>query len=195
MPGYAATQCRLVRHTGEFRFSAQYWWGPKTGPHLHVVRLALPEADEDNWGIEAAKRHKDEAFALRCECGAAPEEPGDWSTGKHRLWSTEDGELHPGDMFWASWLHHDGKCKYWDNCNDPRGHLLVVLPNGHHWDIDSRANNCTLPNDRTHRCWVRTGEPPHITAGKVGHTCSAGAGSIMSGDYHGFLKDGILTAG
>lgn len=193
MPGYPATTCRMVHETGEFRFDGTYWWGPKTGPHLHVIRFQMPEATVDAWGIDVARQHRDEVFALRCDCGAAPEEGGDYSTGKHRLYDTEGGDLHPGDMFWEDCYHHDGKCHWWDNC--PGQHLHVVLPNGHHWDIDSRARNCTLPNDRTHRCWVRTGEPPRVTVGKGGVTCSAGAGSIMSGDYHGFLRDGILTAG
>ena len=111
---------------------------------------------------------------------------------RDRLYDTPTGRPAPGDMYWLD-CHHKGECHYWDNCTGP--HLWVVLPNGIEWDIDSRCRNCTLGNDRTHRCWVRTGEPPNVTAGKGGHTCSAGAGSIAAGDYHGFLRDGVLTAG
>jgi hypothetical protein len=74
-------------------------------------------------------------------------------------------------------------------------HLVVVCPNGYTWDIDSRASNCTMPYDYNHRCWVRHGDPPKITVDKNGVTCAAGAGSILAGDYHGFLQNGILTAG
>ena len=74
-------------------------------------------------------------------------------------------------------------------------HLVVILPNGQPWNIDSRASNCTLPYDYEHRCWVRHGEPPNITVDKNGLTCAAGAGSIMAGDYHGFLQNGALTTG
>lgn len=81
------------------------------------------------------------------------------------------------------WKGADGRC------------LAVILPNGREWMIDAEASNCTRKGDRTHKCWVRHGEPPNITVGKDGETCDAGAGSIMAGDYHGFLRDGVLTEG
>lgn len=73
--------------------------------------------------------------------------------------------------------------------------LHVILPNRQPWNIDSRASNCTMPYDYTHRCWVRHGEPPNVTVDKNGLTCAAGAGSIMAADYHGFLQNGALTPG
>jgi hypothetical protein len=48
-------------------------------------------------------------------------------------------------------------------------------------------------NPRPHKCWVRHGEPPNHTVDKRGNTCGAGAGSILSGSYHGFLRDGSFT--
>jgi len=78
----------------------------------------------------------------------------------------------------------------------PDGHsLVVVLPNGHQWHVDMRCSNCTMPNDNKHRCWVRHGDvrKGEITVDKNGRTCSAGAGSIQSGDYHGFLRDNHLV--
>lgn len=73
--------------------------------------------------------------------------------------------------------------------------LWVVLPNGHVWCIDGRASNCTMPDDDEHRCWVRHGSPEDgtLTVDKAGHTCKAGAGSILAGNYHGFLEDGALV--
>jgi hypothetical protein len=71
--------------------------------------------------------------------------------------------------------------------------LEVILPDLTPWNIDSRAHNCTMPADFDHRCWVRHGEPPAITVDKNGLTCAAGAGSIQSGGYHGFLRDGRLV--
>ena len=68
-------------------------------------------------------------------------------------------------------------------------HLVVVLPNGDHWHIDSRASNCTLPDDNEHRCWIRHGEPPNITVDKNGNSCGCGC-SIESTTYHGFLRNG-----
>lgn len=115
-----------------------------------------------------------------------------------RLYDTADGEPAPGDLFWADWKHWPEPCSSWrvpttcgagwSNC-DGR-HLIAVLPNGQHWDIDSRASNCTLLEDQEHRCWVRTGDPPALTAGKGGRTCSAGAGSISVPGWHGFLVAG-----
>lgn len=95
--------------------------------------------------------------------------------------------LPVGAMWVADWFP---KNFYWDNKTD--GHLHVKTPGGE-WNIDSRASNCTLPQDRTHRCWVRHGEPPNITVDKNGDTCAAGAGSIICGNYHGFLRNGELT--
>lgn len=61
------------------------------------------------------------------------------------------------------------------------------------WHIDSRANNCTMPEDKEHRCWCRhgtVGETVHVD--KVGNTCAAGAGSIGVPGFHGFLHHGVL---
>lgn len=107
-------------------------------------------------------------------------------------------DLQPGDMFFVPYYHRAYKHGYcpWDDCDDPRGHLMVVLPCGHIWDIDTRAKNCDRKDDRSHRCWVRHGEPPDITVDKAGGpTCRAGAGSIQCwcGSYHGHLTGGVLT--
>jgi hypothetical protein len=64
---------------------------------------------------------------------------------------------------------------------------------GGEWIIDSRASNCTMPEDTEHRCWVRHGEAPDFHVDKNGKTCNAGAGSIKCGSYHGFLQNGFLT--
>lgn len=73
--------------------------------------------------------------------------------------------------------------------------LVCKLPDGHHWIIDSRCNNCGSPNDDEHWCWVRHGKPEDGTlhVDKNGLTCSAGAGSIQSGNFHGFLHNGQIT--
>jgi len=98
-------------------------------------------------------------------------------------------QLPIGAMFYLTFSgghceNHDPPCER---------HLVVICPNGHWWNIDSRCSNCTLKDDKAHRCWVRHGEPPNITVDKNGLTCSAGAGSIQAGDYHGFLQNGSLT--
>lgn len=67
----------------------------------------------------------------------------------------------------------------------------------HHWYIEHRASNCTKPEDRDHRCWVRHGTiGDKLTVDKNGLTCAAGAGSFFMGpnnEWHGFLREGKLT--
>ena len=122
----------------------------------------------------------------------------DWSDGTgysmDRIYRRTDtgeemtlSEATPGAMWYADWMLELGH----DEWVGPDGHSLVVkCPNGTDWAIDSRASNCTLPNDSKHKCWIRHGTPPNITVDKNGLTCAAGAGSIQAGDYHGFLRAG-----
>lgn len=124
-----------------------------------------------------------------------------------KLWDTPNGDLEPGCIFWSDWEHwdediksseRDGKkivwgtptpCRAgWSNC-DGR-HLRAIVPGGHDWNMDGRASNCGSPEDQEHRCWVREGEPPMVTVGKGGNTCKAGAGSIATPNWHGFLRGG-----
>jgi hypothetical protein len=108
------------------------------------------------------------------------------------LYNTPSGKPEPGDLYWSRW-HQGNKCPFWDNCDGL--HLWAILPNGDHWDIDSRASNCTMRDDRTHRCWIRHGSPEEgtIHVDKNGHTCAAGAGSIAVEGWHGFLHHGQFT--
>lgn len=100
-----------------------------------------------------------------------------------------DDRPAPGSMFWIRFS--GGACSTHEPPCDR--HLMVVCPDGHCWDIDSRAKNCTMKDDKVHRCWVRHGEPPKITVDKKGLTCKAGAGSIQTPDWHGFLRNGELV--
>lgn len=125
------------------------------------------------------------------------------SSSRSQLYRLPDGrevdshELPPGALYDAHWLHEcypmpDGIC------------LAAVCPNGHTWIVDSRASNCTMPEDKVHRCWIRHGDPKtgNVHVDKDGCTCAAGAGSIMCGSdagtpghYHGHLHNGAFTAG
>lgn len=94
-----------------------------------------------------------------------------------------NGEKLPPGAVWASnpdWGYPTGE--------DGRA-LWCQLPDGHVWGIDGMANNCTMRDDTVHRCWVRRGRPEDGTlhVGKDGHTCAAGAGSIATPKFHGFL--------
>jgi hypothetical protein len=100
----------------------------------------------------------------------------------------------PGAMFW--WDIHDQQAD--DHVAGSRyfvsgPQLTVILPDFHPWTIDGRASNCGKPADFEHRCWIRHGEPPAITVDKQGLTCEAGAGSIQTGSWHGYLRDGQLV--
>lgn len=132
-----------------------------------------------------------------CSCG----DPKCTDTSQRAIWRRTDtgaeGDLYnheifpPGAMWFAPW--------YTDVYAGFDGRCLVVRTPGGDWIIDSEASNCTRKGDKTHRCWVREGEPPNVTVGKGGETCAAGAGSILqekrgghSRDYHGFLRNGYL---
>ena len=116
-------------------------------------------------------------------------EPRGFKNGEEHKYTHEFGV---GAMWRATWYPRN---MTWNNETEP--HLIVCCPNGpeatRDWDIDSRASNCGLPEDRLHRCWVRRGEPPNLTVDKAGVTCAAGAGSIALPNWHGFLRNGELT--
>jgi hypothetical protein len=91
----------------------------------------------------------------------------------------------PGAM-WDAWWYGSFK-------GDDGRSIVVVCPGGHEWLIDGRAKNCTMLEDWEHRCWIRHGVPPNLTVDKNGKTCAAGAGSIQTQNWHGFLRNGELV--
>jgi hypothetical protein len=135
--------------------------------------------------------HDDPRWPRICKCGRpfSPDDP--WQEWSERLYQRADtGRLltlreAPDGAMWDAW---------WMPWKGPDGRsLMVKCPGGHEWSVDSRASNCTMRDDNEHRCWVRHGEPPVITVDKNGLTCQAGAGSILTGNYHGFLRNGQFT--
>lgn len=137
----------------------------------------------------------DPRWPTHCACGEAFVDADAWQVFTERIWARadtgEENTLHafgPGAMWDATW-HHDVPA--W--CGFDGRAIIVKLPNGHDWAIDGRASNCTLKDDTEHRCWIRHGEPPHLTVDKNGRTCAAGAGSIASDGWHGFLRNGMLV--
>jgi len=105
----------------------------------------------------------------------------------------------PAGACWNAWWVADRRKDGPTGCGymvgpDHRS-LVVKCPDGHEWMIDSRASNCTLPNDNTHQCWVRHGRPEDgdLHVDKNGNTCAAGAGSIQTQKWHGFLHSGHLS--
>lgn len=197
---------RFIQEIGT-RASLRVYWGEgctKYGCHDSTVPL-VDSQKLDDWDLGGKPEdYAADQWPTHCECCGAPVPAMDsgikvnYQVHRKRLYDNDSGTPEPGDLYWARWKHEpdwkgNPRVCPWDNCNDPRGHLIVVLPNGNEWDIDSRASNCTMPTDKAHRCWVRHGEPPNVHVDKNGHTCQAGAGSILSGDYHGFLHNGEFT--
>jgi hypothetical protein len=122
-------------------------------------------------------------------------------------WRPRGGEYEPrrnwrsnrdeeGKPFPAPKEGEGGRCRFVDRPGKDGRVLICRLPDRTDWVIDSRANNCTLPLDDKHWCWVREGRPEDgtLNIGKGGRTCSAGAGSIATGGYHGFLRHGRLVS-
>lgn len=98
-----------------------------------------------------------------------------------------------GAMWFADWLD--------DHYAVPQlEHVLVVKTPGGDWVVDGQSSNCTLSDDvrqERHHCWIIEGKLPDvksISVTKNGNTCQAGAGSILIGNYHGFLRNGWLEA-
>lgn len=98
----------------------------------------------------------------------------------------------PGAMFDAWWLPREPP---WCGL-DGRALSVKLPPDGHVWHVDTRASNCTR-RDEPCDCWCRHGEPPKVTVDKHPEpgqvTCAAGAGSIQTPRWHGFLRDGALV--
>jgi hypothetical protein len=130
-------------------------------------------------------------------CGGPFDSADQWQVNAHQLYrGSPDGKLYttrdmPVGAMWDAWW----MAKY-PQYTGADGIALMVRTPGGEWMVDSRCSNCTLPDDHVHKCWVRHGDPRtgNIHVDKNGVTCSAGAGSIISGSYHGFLHNGELTS-
>ena len=98
------------------------------------------------------------------------------------------------DAWWISERRKDGPTGCGCHIGPDHRSLIVKCPDGHDWLIDGRASNCTRKHDNKHHCWVRHGKPEDGTlhVDKNGDTCQAGAGSIMTPKWHGFLHNGHL---
>lgn len=194
-------QTRFISHIGTRAYLRVYWStndnGLCEGYGYHNSSTLLTASDkpwDHELGGEVAD-HPRESFGTACErCGAARPDEANFMVSRKPLYDTASGNPEPGDLYYADWYgcaEGHGCVWGWTNC-DGR-HLFCILPTGEQWDIDGRANNCTMRDDKTHRCWIRHGEPPNVHVDKNGFTCAAGAGSIAVPKYHGFLHHGVLT--
>jgi hypothetical protein len=166
-------------------------WSGDRDYHPLETNTSIVDDDGKIGGVIDAN---DPRWPTHCLCG----HKFDDSVGKQyfpqRLYRRVDtGELYtlrdaPVGAMWltdySGFAGPDGKC------------LHVRLPGKHDWMVDSRASNCTKPDDKEHRCWVRHGDPKtgNVHVDKNGLTCDAGAGSIVVPGFHGFLHNGHIVS-
>lgn len=197
---------------------SQYGHNAQSGPVDQVPYRQVPREDRDGWVWESgpspsAYRGSPSWPATCAECGYefSTEMPDDavvlssrdnWQvhvdpiyrrvdTGEEFVW----GSAAPGAMR-DSWgrTGPDGIALQ-VRCPRADGSPSTIVDD---WNVDSRASNCTKRDDSEHYCWVRHGDP-HATPPTVyvdkdaPNTCDAGAGSIQTHRWHGFLRDGKLV--
>lgn len=171
--------------------------------NAHVPLFDVPETYEfDEQANSRVYRHQgpqsregvpsEYAWPTACECGYIFKESDEWQVFSDHLYRrTDTGEIltldgaGPGAMWNSEYLNDNAMMTGPDGLS-----LTVKCPNGREWLIDGPCSNCGSPDDKVHKCWCRHGTPPQITVDKDCNTCSAGAGSIQAGDYHGFLRNG-----
>lgn len=140
---------------------------------------------------------RDERWPTHCECGFEYSDDDHWQVNQDPIYTAEDGremtlrEAPAGAIWVATWMPE------WAGVNGGRGPAYVVkLPDGHEWMPGMNATNCDRKG-QDHDCWCVHGEAPLLTVDKNPEpgrtTCSAGAGSIASPGWHGFLTNGELV--
>lgn len=158
---------------------------------LKIVPVILNER-----GCIGEQPHPDHASPLwpkTCVCGYEFRPHHNWQVIPERIYRRNDTgsettlrDAPPGAIWNADW--------YPDEWKGPDGLALIArCPDGQDWFIDGRASNCTMPGDKIHKCWCRHGAPPDLTVDKNGNTCNAGAGSIQTRNWHGFLRGGFFV--
>jgi hypothetical protein len=213
-------QARFIQEIGTRGYLRVYWGdncvncgGSKARGYHNTQKLlsiSPKKEDWDAWG--KVKDYKPEQFGSMCDhCPALvpqntlkygfDEVPAvryndvpHYQIFHTRNYSSASGDPEEGDLYLTTWYgcRERGRCIYgWENCDGQ--HLFAIVPGGDIWDIHSRASNCTMPQDNKHRCWVLHGTPPNVTVDKNGLTCAAGAGSIQTRNWHGFLQNGRFT--
>lgn len=122
----------------------------------------------------------DSRWPLVCpHCNKPFEATDTWQVFVDHLYQRDTGEVialrdaQPGDLWDAWWMPDSYKNKQDNLC------LVLKLPNNHDWMIDGGSQQNPAPG-----AWTRTGTPPKISASP----------SILAADYHGWLKDGVLSS-
>lgn len=197
------TKVFYLEPTGHDRVWLRRYEGGSTCPSggYHQAMVLIGEEPESTRAIGDHHPHDDERWPGNCEkCGNPFSEHDEWQRFRRAIYRRVDtgeemviADAPVGACWNAQWFVEDRKPGFYVG---PDGRCLVVKTPGGEWMIDSRASNCTMPEDNEHKCWVRHGRPEDGTlhVDKNGLTCAAGAGSILCGNYHGFLHNGHLTS-
>ena len=178
-------ECYMIEPTGEAQVGLTRWAYVKEKPcpldaggteGSHEAEVIVREKS----GWRAAD--DDPRYPTHCACGYEFVADDERYMGVTRLiWRRpETGEevtlssddTPPGAMFWADWHHTKGSIYHEQRGGGP--HLHVLTPGGT-WDLDAVASNG--PG------WEWHGTPPKVTARP----------SIIVGNFHGWLTDGVLT--
>jgi hypothetical protein len=185
------------------RYLRRFVHSRNSGGHYHDAWTLIGEVmDKRNLVIRDGKGDfdGDPRWPTKCDkCDYVFREHDQWQIFYDRIYVRKDTgekmtlrEAPPGAMWDATWMSSRDSARW----HGPDGKFLIaVCPGGHHWHIDGKASNCTKPSDEVHKCWIRHGEPPNLTVDKNGDTCAAGAGSIQTPNWHGFLRNGVFTTG
>ena len=206
-------KCFMVEPTEfQWRLLRRYNSSTDATGHYHDAKTLIGKAPII-WGESGGRRvilgddlptepHDDPRWPTVCPCGYTFVDTDHWQVFTDPIYTRQDtGEevslrkLPPGGMYWAWWFEDipylcgpDGKC------------LIVALPSDGGddlWMVDGPCSNCPTPEDKKHRCWCRHGVPPNVTVDKNPEpgqtTCTAGAGSIGTKRWHGFLRQGYLV--
>jgi hypothetical protein len=194
-------QCFMIRKVNRCRQSLRRFvfdsQCPATELHIHDASTPIEDGEiEDSDRGYRSKTveppHDDPRWPTHCACGYEFQPNDEWQLFHDRIYEREDtseectlrnppvGAMWDCDWLAESWHGDDGRC------------IAVMTPGGQ-WIIDSKASNCTRPDDYEHKCWVRHGVPPNLHVDKSGNTCAAGAGSILCNGYHAFLHNGHLV--
>jgi len=149
---------------------------------------------------------EDERWPVTCEkCPYVFTSEDQWQVNQDPIYRAEDGremtlrEAPPGAIWEATWMTR----QHWGVNGGTGPAFIIKLPNGADFIPGSEATNCDRKGE-DHDCWCVHGEAPNLTIDKTPEpgrsTCSAGGGSIWSGqgngpgkEWHGFITNGELV--
>lgn len=168
--------------------------------------IVVDDSVYDRGDIPSIELRQSLDFPKKCDyCDYVFLDSDEWQINTNHLWEGIDAndvkitcrlEDAPIGAMWDAYWMPD----VWKGA-DGKSIQVNLPPDGHNWSIDGVASNCDKKDDRDHRCWVRHGVPPVLTVDKdvinqpasALTTCGAGAGSIQTTQWHGFLRNGELV--